>query len=223
MLVVIIGISFSLLRWRSALADSLPRLKTSALSAGTRSRLFAQNLGIDVFYQKSIADCSRTRWAAHMAMFWGFLGLAATTTLDAMVNPSAAPLSLSSPVRILGNVSGILFLAGVSYSLGRRLVVPSVRKNTTRGDSIFLLMLFLTGVSGFATEIFSDLNIFFPDGFSYWFHILLVAGLLASAPFSKFVHSIGRPILLLVRRSELEKMKLQSPAQPATAGEQHLE
>jgi len=98
-----------------------------------------------------------------------------------------------------------------------------VRKNTTRGDSIFLLMLFLTGVSGFATEIFSDLNIFFPDAFSYWFHILLVAGLLASAPFSKFVHSIGRPILLLLRRSELEKMKLQSPAQPVTDREQHLE
>ena len=147
LLIVIIGVSFSLLRWRVALVNSLPRLKSGALSASKKTKLFAQNLGIDVFYQKSIADCSRVRWMAHLAMFWGFLGLAATTTLDEILNPSANVLPLVSPVRILGNVSGILFLAGVTYSLGRRLLVSSVRENTTRGDSLFLLMLFLVGVT----------------------------------------------------------------------------
>jgi hypothetical protein len=207
LIIVIIGITFAILRWRSALANSLPRLTRYTLSAGTKTKILAENLGIDVFYQKSIADCSRPRWVAHMAMFWGFLGLAATTTLDEIVNPSAGPLPLTSPVRILGNISGVLFIAGISYSLGRRLLVSSVRKNSSRGDAIFLLMLFLTAVTGFTTEIFSDLNIFFPDGFSYWFHLLLVAALLATAPFSKFVHSIGRPILLLVKRSENQKAK----------------
>jgi nitrate reductase gamma subunit len=206
--VVIFGIAFGILRWRRALAEGLPHITSYTLSAASKAKVLANSLGVDVLYQKPIADCSRTRWIAHLAMFWGFLGLAVTTTLDEILNPSAAPLQLTSPVRILGNVSGILFVAGVSYSLGRRLFVRSVRENSTRGDAVFLLMLFLTGVSGFTTEIFSDLNVVFPDGFSYWFHIILVAALLASAPFSKFVHAIGRPIRLLIKRSEIEKSKL---------------
>jgi len=205
---VIFGIAYGLLRWRKALAETLPHIATFSLSTASKAKVLANNLGIDVFYQKPIADCSRTRWIAHLALFWGFLGLAVTTTLDEIVNPAAAPLILTSPVRILGNISGVLFVAGVSISLARRLFVPSVRENSTRGDFVFLLLLFLTGISGFMTEIFSDLNVVFPDSFSYWFHIILVTALLASAPFSKFVHAIGRPILLLVKRSEIEKSRL---------------
>ncbi|MFI5422129.1 MAG: hypothetical protein ACHQ1H_14285, partial [Nitrososphaerales archaeon] len=78
LIIVIIGIMFAILRWRSALANSIPRLTQYTLSAGTKTKILAENLGIDVFYQKSIADCSRPRWVAHLAMFWGFLGLAAT-------------------------------------------------------------------------------------------------------------------------------------------------
>jgi len=205
---VIFGIAYGLLRWRKALAETLPHITSYSLSAASKAKILVNNLGIDVFYQKPIADCSRTRWIAHLALFWGFLGLAVTTTLDEIVNPAAAPLILTSPVRILGNISGVLFVAGVSISLARRLFVPSVRENSTRGDFVFLLLLFLTGISGFTTEIFSDLNVVFPDSFSYWFHIILVTALLASAPFSKFVHAIGRPILLLVKRSEIEKSRL---------------
>lgn len=219
LVVVIIGISYGLLRWRKALAETLPRVAGYSLSAASRAKVLANNLGIDVFYQKPIADCSRTRWIAHLAMFWGFLGLAVTTTLDEIVNPAAAPLQLGSPVRILGNISGILFVAGVSFSLARRVSVPSVRENSDRGDFVFLLLLFLAGVSGFTTEIFSELNVAFPDGFSYWFHIILVAALLASAPFSKFVHAIGRPILLLVKRSEIEKSGLASKNLVETANQ----
>ena len=205
---VIFGIAYGLVRWRKALAETLPNITNYSLSAASKAKVLANNLGVDVFYQKPIADCSGARWIAHLAMFWGFLGLAVTTTLDEIVNPTAAPLELTSPVRILGNISGVLFVVGVSVSLGRRLFVPSVRENSTLGDFVFLLLLFLTGVSGFTTEIFSDLNVVFPDGFSYWFHIILVTALLVSAPFSKFVHAIGRPILLLVKRSEIEKSKL---------------
>jgi len=142
-----------------------------------------------------------------MAMFWGFLGLAITTTLDEILNPTAGPLPLLSPVRILGNVSGVFFVAGVSYSLGRRLLVQSVRENSTKGDAVFLSLLILTGVTGFVTEIFSQFNLVAPDSFSYWFHLILVTALLATAPFTKFVHAIGRPILLLVRRTEIQKSK----------------
>jgi len=166
------------LRWRKALVEKLPRSTDHTLPTMSRARMLADTLAVDVFYQKPIADCSRTRWFAHLAMFWGFVGLAVTTTLDAILNPTAGPLALSNPVRILGNISGIFFVAGVSVSLGRRLVVRSVRENSTAGDAIFLLLLILTGLSGFTTEVFSNLNLVSADSFSYWSHLILVAVLL---------------------------------------------
>ena len=168
------------------------------------------NLLVDVFYQRPIADCSRSRWFAHMAMFWGFVGLAITTVMDEILNPAAAPLPITSPVRILGNITGIFFVGGVAFSLGRRLVVSDVRKNSTVGDAVFLLLLLLTGVTGFMTEAFSNLNLVTADNFSYWSHLVLITALLVTAPFTKFVHAIGRPILLLVKRSDMEKSKLAS-------------
>jgi len=202
LVVVVAGVVFGLSRWRGALAG---HFSSYSLSASSKTRILANSLAVDVLYQKSIADCSRPRWFAHMAMFWGFVGLAVTTTLDEILNPSAGPLPLFSPVRILGNVSGVIFVAGVSYSLARRLAVPSVRENSTVGDAVFLSLLILTGVTGFITEMFSQFNLVVPDSFSYWSHLLLVAALLASAPFTKFIHAIGRPILLLLRRTEIEK------------------
>jgi nitrate reductase gamma subunit len=206
--IVVIGVIYGLVRWRTPVSLKTSKVAGRSLSVSAKAKVLANNLIIDVFYQKSIADCSHARWFAHLAMFWGFLGLAATTTLDEIMNPSAGPLSITSPIRILGNVSGVLFVAGVSVSLGRRMILPSVRENSTIGDGIFLGLLFLTGVSGFVTEFFSEFNFAFPDNISYWFHIILVAALLASAPFSKFVHAIGRPLLLLLRRSEMEKSKI---------------
>jgi nitrate reductase gamma subunit len=207
--IVVIGIAYGIFRWRAALVG---KSSSAMLSTAARAKVLANGLAIDVFYQKPIADCSRARWFSHLAMFWGFLGLAVTTTMDEILNPSAGPLPISSPVRILGNISGIFFLAGVSISLGRRLVVRDVRKNSTVGDAIFLVLLFLTGLTGFITEIFSQFNLVPADSFSFWSHLVLVAALLASAPFTKFVHAIGRPILLLFKRTEIEKEKLSSEA-----------
>jgi nitrate reductase gamma subunit len=211
LLAVVSGIIFALYRWRGILSE---RLSAYSLPSRSNAKILALSLTVDILYQKSIADCSRARWFAHMAMFWGFLGLAVTTTLDAILNPTAAPLPLSSPVRILGNISGVFFVGGVSYSLFRRFT-PSVRSNSTSGDLIFLSMLLLAGLSGFVTEAFSSLNLVYADSYSYWIHLILVAGLLVSAPFTKFVHAIGRPILLLIRRRdltrELDQIKTTAP------------
>jgi nitrate reductase gamma subunit len=198
--VVAIGIIADLLRWRKTLRSSLSSTARPMVSGVARARALAVNLVVDVLYQKPIADCSRVRWLAHLAMFWGFVGLAITTTLDAIVNPTAAPLPLFSPVRLIGNISGIIFMVGLGYSLGRRVIVASVRRGSTAGDILFLAVLFLTGLTGFLTEYLSDLNVIYPDYLIYWSHIVLVAALLLTAPFTKFVHALGRPILFFIRR-----------------------
>jgi nitrate reductase gamma subunit len=192
-LVVILGLTFVLLRWRNTISGKL------RVHGSQREDSLARKFLVYVLYQKPMSDCSRARWFAHFAMFWGFIGLAATTTLDEIINPSASPLSITSPVRILGNTTGVLFVLGVSLSLGFRLS-PRARKNMNYGDMTLLFLLLIAGVTGFATEIFSDANLIFPDQVVYWLHIGFVASLLATAPFSKFVHAVGRPILLLTKR-----------------------
>ena len=94
--IVAIGVLADLIRWRRTLRTTFPSVARISAFAGLA---VGRNLVVDVLYQKPIVDCSRVRWFAHLAMFWGFVGLAVTTTLDAIVNPTAAPLPLVSPVR----------------------------------------------------------------------------------------------------------------------------
>lgn len=205
---VAVAVIFGLLRWR----PSLKGLFSQDLPGGSappKAKAVVHGLVYDVILQKPISDCSPSRWAMHFSIFWGFVGLAVATMLDAILNPLAAPLPLVSPVRIIGNVSGVFFMAGITLSIGRRVLVEQVRRNSSRGDVMFLAILFATGITGFATEYFSDLGLVLSDSVSFWTHIVFVATLLVTAPFTKFVHSIGRPLLLLLKRmagSQKEEM-----------------
>jgi hypothetical protein len=202
--VVALGLLVCYIRWRETFIDLL-HVRGSPLSRSTITRATLSSLVVNVLYQKPVADCSRTRWAIHFTMFWGFVGLAVATTLDAILNPAAAPLPFLSPVRVVGNVGGILFMFGVTASLGRRALLPSVRRNSSLGDFFFLGLLFLAGLTGFLTEFLSDLSIVYPDSLVFWSHLVLVTLLLVTAPFTKFVHAVGRPALLLVKKLAKEK------------------
>jgi nitrate reductase gamma subunit len=196
-IVVAIGLGVILIRWRTSISiRSSAHLSNSKSSDDPLWRRFVR----DVLFQKPISDCSTLKWFAHFAMFWGFVGLALTTTLDEILNPRALPLSIQSPVRLLGNATGLLFVAGVCLSLGFRLSKPGSRRNLAFGDTLFLSLLLIAGLSGFATEILAQVNLFLSDQVSYWIHIGFVATLLISAPFTKFVHAIGRPLIVLAKR-----------------------
>lgn len=207
--VLVVALSLIFLKWREAIPRKILNSVGELPEIKRRGKVFLDTLARDVFYQKPMADCSRIWWVGHLCMFWGFVGLGVTTSLDEIINPSAAPLPLVSPVRILGNVTGAIFLFGVMVSLVRRAFFSSVRKNSTIGDAIFLGLLFLAGVSGFVTEYLSNLNMVFPDSLSYYSHIIFVTALLATAPFTKFVHAIGRPVLLWIKRGMQEETPIQ--------------
>ena len=200
---VAVAVAFGLLRWRPTLRAHFAQ-GAAGVARPSRASAVAHTLVYDVIMQKPISDCSASRWAMHFSIFWGFIGLAVATTLDAVLNPLATPLPLSSPVRIVGNVGGVLFMAGVTLSIGRRAMVEDVRRNSGRGDVAFLAVLFATGLTGFATEYFSEFNLLMPDSVSFWVHMAFVAALLITAPFTKFVHSIGRPLLLFLKRKSGE-------------------
>ncbi len=81
------------------------------------------------------------QWFAHQLIMWGFLGLFATTSLDTLMNPTAAPLPLLHPVRLLGNLTRLAFMTGLTLAIARRALLARVRAASQLRDWTFLVSL----------------------------------------------------------------------------------
>jgi hypothetical protein len=155
----------------------------------------------DILLLGKMGECEDfQQWLSHLLTMWGFIGLAVTTTLDAIVNPAATPLPIMHPVRVLGNFAGILFVGGLTLALIRRIVDPAVRITSRSGDWGFLISLYGTGLTGFAVEVLADTSNVLGTWVSYLIHLGFVAFLLITAPWTKFIHALWRPSWLVYTR-----------------------
>jgi nitrate reductase gamma subunit len=126
--------------------------------------------------------------------------LSASTTLNYLTNASGAPMSLTNPVRILGNLGGIMLIAGLALVVYRISVDTDKREVTSAPDYLFIGLLLLAGFSGFLSEYVSEIDAVAWMYGVYVAHLLLSAALLLLAPFTRFVHALGRPIIRLSER-----------------------
>jgi hypothetical protein len=140
------------------------------------------------------------QWLSHFLIMWGFIGLGVTTALDGIVNFSAAPLPIISPVRLLGNITGIMFAAGLTLSIARRIFNPQVRTKSQAQDWVFLISLYGTALTGFAVQIFADTGNVTGTWLSYPTHLAFIAFVLISAPWTKFIHALWRPSWIVETR-----------------------
>ncbi len=148
-------------------------------------------------------------WFVHFSIMAGFFGLLAATTLDYAFKDPDVHVPIWAPIRLLGTLAGILFVYGTTTAIVRRFkqTDPSTERSSF-ADWVFLLLLWATGVSGFVIEIAIYLDIAGGTilyGF-FLLHIVLALELLLLLPFSKFAHSIYRPLALLIhgfRRARL--------------------
>ncbi|MCS7118169.1 MAG: respiratory nitrate reductase subunit gamma [Thaumarchaeota archaeon] len=148
----------------------------------------------DVFLLGKMGACEDfQQWLGHFLTMWGFIGLFITTSLDAIVNPGAHPLPLLHPVRVLGNVSGTIFMAGLTIAIARRALRTEVRHVTTRSDILFLMVMYGTGLSGFLVQWYADHGDAQGTAFTYLMHLFFVALLIPTAPWTKFIHALWRP------------------------------
>ncbi|HMK07773.1 MAG TPA: 4Fe-4S dicluster domain-containing protein [Anaerolineales bacterium] len=145
----------------------------------------------------------KSKWFVHAATMWGFLGLLLATVLDFLL----AALNLKAPgtfvpiwypTRLIGTLSGLLFLYGVSVLLVKRARgVDKAHSASRPSDWLFLTLLTLSGASGFIVEI----ALYLP-GAPAWsyamfiFHVAISMTLLLLLPFTKFAHAIYRTIAL---------------------------
>lgn len=198
---VIGGVVFNLIRWWPIIWPSLTRDKREN---GGRSLLRAvgKTAVWNVLFQLNLRGCSLRKWVSHLAVFWGFVILGLSTTLNYLANPTAVPLQMDHPVRILGNTGGLLFMFGLTLMIWERVASPGVRSSTSAGEALFIVLLYAAGLSGFLTEVSSETGLIAITAVLYWAHLATVAALFILAPFSKFIHAFGRFLINLFENTE---------------------
>ncbi len=141
----------------------------------------------------------REPWAIHAAIFWGFLGLLAATTLDYLFKPIGSYVPPWYPIRLLGTVSGLVCLSGLWMAFQRRCRGESAPPASVFFDWFFLLLLAAAVVSGLAAEIV----VYLPRGSAagvaiFVTHVVLAMDLIVMLPLSKFAHAVYRPVALVL-------------------------
>jgi nitrate reductase gamma subunit len=183
----------------------MPALRAKYFSTRIEFQFGLKSLIREYVYQRDLVSCNKPFWVAHLAVFWGFLLLTLSTIMDDIFNRSGAPLPLNSPIRISGNVGGVMLVGGLAYIIIRRVYDWRIRRDTKLGNTVFLGLLLLAGVTGFATEFTAYSNSYLSLYLVYAIHLLFVSVLLAFAPITKFAHAIGRPVLILFERSRAQE------------------
>jgi len=143
------------------------------------------------------------RWFNHMTIFWGFLGLLVSTGLRFLVVPTnGSVVPLTDPVRVLGTASGILLTYGTLTMMAERLRKSEIStRYTLFTDWVFLVLLVLTGITGFFLEAFSYGSVAWLTDYALAAHLVVVFELLILAPFTKFAHAIYRPFAIWISRA----------------------
>jgi ferredoxin len=146
-----------------------------------------------------------SKWFVHAATMWGFLGLLSATALNYLldiigVKETGTWVPIWYPTRLIGTLSGLLFMYGVSVLLYKRWKsVDKAHSFSRPSDWTFLTLLWVAGVTGFIIEI----ALYLPGApiWAYWifiFHVAVSITLLLLLPFTKFAHSIYRVVALYV-------------------------
>jgi len=160
-----------------------------------------------------------SKWFVHAATMWGFLGLLFATALNYLLDivglkPTGTFVPIWYPTRLIGTLSGLLFMYGVTVLLIKRWrSVDKAHSFSRPSDWTFLTLLWFSGVSGFIIEI----ALYLPQApvWGYWmfiFHVAVSIVLLLLLPFTKFAHSIYRIVALYVHALKPISEHIEAPA-----------
>jgi len=147
------------------------------------------------------------RWFIHFVTMWGFLGLLGATMLDyglelLGLKATGTPVPIWYPVRLLGTLAGAALIYGTSVMIVRRLRKSDRSSlHSTTSDWMFLSMLWVAGVTGFALEV----GLYLPSAPSWGYpmflvHVGVAMALVLLVPFGKFAHVLYRPVALFAIR-----------------------
>jgi ferredoxin len=156
----------------------------------------------------------RRRWLIHALTIWGFLGLFSATILDwglalVGVKETGTAIPLWYPSRLIGTLAGLALVYGVSmFMVNRVRQVNRAAQFTTASDWLLLVLLWITGATGFFIEV----ALYLPNAqvWGYWvflLHVAVAMELMLLLPFTKFAHAMYRPVALFFYALAADKSK----------------
>ncbi|MFC1833706.1 quinone-interacting membrane-bound oxidoreductase complex subunit QmoC [Thermodesulfobacteriota bacterium] len=209
--------------WNALEANNAPTVK------GPRKRFLASLIESlkEILPHTTFKDCeaNNLRYAAHLMVFWGMIGLFITTGIVAFIldiiphlYPGAHPPPPSQggpgtvPIKILGNVSAAAFVLGLAIMVVRRLTVPDQAGSSSYFDWFFLLIICGTGATGLLTELVRVGGSTGGAYFLYMVHLMFILALFLYLPFSKFAHLGYRTVAIAWGKSAGRNMTI--PVRP---------
>ncbi|MBI5183172.1 MAG: quinone-interacting membrane-bound oxidoreductase complex subunit QmoC [Nitrospinae bacterium] len=149
-------------------------------------------------------DCgvNKDRYRAHLLVFYGFVGLFITTNIILVLVDFLhieTPLPFIHPAKILGNVSGIAVLVGITLVLLNRLKNKDITIATSY-DWVFIWMIYALVISGILTEVTRLAGIPFLAYPIYLIHLVVVFYIIGYLPYSKLAHLLYRSVAMVYSR-----------------------
>jgi len=159
----------------------------------------------DILGHKSFGSCEKvaTRRWAHLALFWGFVGAAVTSGLliyAIYLAGAEMPLPLGHPIKILGNLSAALLVAGGLLLIVSRFGTHRSLIKTRAFDLFFLGVVALVIATGVIVEAARFVLPTTAAALLYTVHLGVVLTLFMTFPYSKFAHMLYRTLALVHQR-----------------------
>lgn len=160
----------------------------------------------DFLAHKNFKKCEVTvdRAKSHLFVFYGFVGLAITTTwaifyLYGLHRES--PYPLYDPMKILGNASAVALFLGILWVISNRLKNAEKAGKGSYYDWLFISVVLTIVVTGILSEVLRLLGISLLAYPVYFIHLVAIFFLFAYAPFSKMAHMVYRTTALVYAKS----------------------
>lgn len=155
---------------------------------------------VDILKHGNFGKCqaNKINHYTHLAIFYGFVLLLLAAFLGAVYHLVGieSPYSLTSPIKIAGNLGSLLLLAGCALAVYRRFSTNGKEGKTTYFDWFLIVLLSFVAVSGVATEVVRLDKLPTATYSVYLVHLWLLFTLLIYAPFSKGAHFIYRTLAM---------------------------
>jgi quinone-modifying oxidoreductase subunit QmoC len=163
----------------------------------------------DILGHENFAKCTtaKPRFWSHLLVFFGFLFLSAVTVwvftsgLNPLINSNFVyPFGFWDPWKLLANIGGLAVTIGCSLMIRDRFKNEVLVGSGGYFDWIFLSLLLMVVLSGFATEILHYVRLEPHRHLIYFVHLVFAGSLILYLPYSKFIHMIYRTIALIYAR-----------------------
>lgn len=159
----------------------------------------------EIISHKNFQKCGVTkdRSVAHLLVFFSFIGLAITTTLAVFhlyILKQESPYPLYYPLKIIGNISAIGLLVGITLVTNNRLKNAAKAGKGSYFDWLFIVVIYVIAVTGILAQLTRLADIAPVAYFMYFVHLVFVFFLFAYAPFSKMAHMVYRTTAMVFAR-----------------------